>query len=177
MEHWWGILVGIVSFTALSLIFPWIFGHTGKEKEENTYITRTKYPKRYVVCTFIGLLSAITISVAIIILFVIYNIGLTLGGWIATILVFIFFISLLLLIFLLSLRTYEVIQEDGILVVRLIKTKFVAYSEISYYTQSHNGNIDVYDHNNKLSFIVGDNRVGMQALLDQLTAHGITQKQ
>ena len=177
MEHWWGILVGILSFAALDLIYPLIYSHTKNEAEENATITRTKHPKRYMVCSFIGLILAIIISAAAIILFAIYETGSTLGSWIALILGLAFAISLPLLIFLLALRTYEVIQEDGILVVRLIKTKFVGYSEISYYTQSHNGNIDVYDHANKLSFIVGDNRVGMQVLLDQLTAHGITQKQ
>ena len=176
MEDWRGILTFALSATALSLIFPWIFSHTGKEKEENTYITQTKYPKRYMVCSFIGLILAIVISAVAVILLAIYDTGLTSGGWIAVIFSLLFFISFPLLIFLLGLRTYEVIQENGILVVRLVKTKFVAYSEMSHYTQSHNGNIDVYDHANKLSFIVGDNRVGMRALLDQLTAHGITKK-
>ena len=94
------------------------------------------------------------------------------AGWMAWCFGMPLALSLPALLILLSVRTYEILREDGILVKRLTKTKFVSYADMASYRWS-NGQLTVYDRGHAVLFFVGENRVGLTSLLLRLDEKGI----
>jgi len=171
MEMLFAVIPAILIPLAVSAVLPWMYARSKKEEEQDGVIAKTSFPRRFTLC------SVITLSIFVI-LFLIstvllcFETDLPLHSWVAFIIASLFLISLPLLLTLLSLRTYEVIREDGILVARLFKKRLVAYSEMYTYHCSFD-QITVFDCEHKVIFYVSDNRVGTKALLDQLECNGI----
>ena len=172
MEWYIAILPCIITPIAISVILPWIYGQSKKEEAENRFITKTKYPKRFTVCSVVALIITVTLFVVATVLICVFERNFPIHSWIAFIFAALFIIFIPLILVLLSFRTYEIIRSDGILIVRLFKKKFVKYSEMAAYHYSFN-QLTVYDSNHKAIFGVYDNRVGMKALLDQLNCKGV----
>ena len=172
MEMFFAVIPAILISLAISVALPWMYARSKKEEEQDGVITKTRFPRRFTLC------SVITLSIFVI-LFLISTVllcfepELPLHSWVAFILSSLLIISLPLLLTLLALRTYEVIRYDGILVVRLFKKRLVAYSEMSAYHRSFD-QITVFDSDHRVIFYVSDNRVGAKALLDQLEYKGIS---
>ena len=172
MEMLFAILPAILIPLAISITLPWIYGQSKKEKAENGVITRTKFPRRFTLCSLVALFVTVVLFVVGTVLICIFEKDFPTHSWIAFILSAIFIIAIPLLLTLLALRTYEIIRADGIFVVRLFKKKFVKYSEMASYQYSFN-QLTVYDNQHKVLFGVYDNRVGLKSLLNQLDINGI----
>ena len=172
MEMLFAILPAILIPLAISIILPWIYGQSKKEEAENGVITRTKFPRRFTLCSVVALIITVTLFVVGTVLICVFEKDFPTHSWIAFILSAIFIIVIPLLLTLLAFRTYEIIRTDGILVVRLFKKKFVKYSEMVSYHYSFN-QLTVYDNKHKAIFGVYDNRVGVKMLLNQLDCKGV----
>ena len=172
MDPHFAILQAVLIPLAVSIILPWIYGQSKKEETKNGVITRTKYPQRFTKCSLIGLIVTILLFVAGTMLLFVFEKDLSVYSWITFILSAILIISTPLLLTLLSICTYEIICDDGILIARLFRKRFVKYSEMASYRFSTN-QLTVYDSKHNVIFGVYDNRVGMKSLLDQLEMKGI----
>ena len=157
---------------AFSIIFSWIYGQTKKEETEDGFILKTKFPKRLTLCSIVALILAVVLFVAGIILIYLFEKDFPFHSWIAFIFAMLFISSIPLFLVVISLRTYEIIREDGVLIKRLTSTKFVRYADMASYEYSCNQLI-VYDREHKQLFFVGENRVGLKHLLKQLELKGI----
>ena len=172
MEMLFAILPAILIPLAISIILPWIYGKSKKEENENEFITITKYPRRFTLCSVVALIITVTLFVVGTVLICVFEKDFPTHSWIAFIFSAIFIIVIPLLLTLLALRTYEIIRTDEILVVRLFKKKLVKYSEMASYHYSFN-QLTVYNSDHKVIFGVYDSRVGMKSLLDQLNSKGV----
>ena len=172
MEMLLAILPAILIPLAISIILPWIYGKSKKEENENEFITITKYPRRFTLCSVVALIITVTLFVVGTVLICVFEKDFPTHSWIAFIFSAIFIIVIPLLLTLLALRTYEIIRTDEILVVRLFKKKLVKYSEMASYHYSFN-QLTVYNSDHKVIFGVYDSRVGMKSLLDQLNSKGV----
>jgi hypothetical protein len=78
--------------------------------------------------------------------------------------------------------SYEVIEDDGILVHRVFGKRFVRYSDMAYYrTESgaYERQVDIHVYGcdgKRLVWVYGD-RVGARAVLNALDSHGIENQQ
>ena len=172
MEILFAILPEILIPLAISIILPWIYGQSKKEETENEFITKTKFPQKFTLCSVVSLIVIVILFVVGTVLICVFDKDFPTHSWIAFILSAIFIIAIPLLLTLLAFRTYEIIRTDGILVVRLFKKKFVKYSEMASYHYSFN-QLTVYDNKHKAIFGVYDNRVGLKMLLNQLDCNGV----
>ena len=172
MEILFAILPSILIPLAISIILPWVYGQSKKEEAENGAITKTKFPKRFTLCSVVTLFATVVLFIVGTILICVFEKDFPVHSWIVFILSAAFIVALPLLLTLLAFRTYEIIRDDGILIVRLFKKKFVTYSEMASYRYSLN-QLTVFDHRHKIVFVVTDNRVGIKALLNQLEHKGI----
>lgn len=172
MNLLFAILPAVLSPLAISIILPWVYGQSKKEEMEDTFVSRTKFPFRFTLCSTIALIITIVAFAVGIVLIAIFENDFPIHSWIALGLSAIFVISIPLLLTLLALRTYEIIRSDGIVVQRLFKRKFIRYSEMFSYHYSFN-QLTVYNKEHKPILGVYDNRVGMKALLNQLDYRGI----
>jgi len=154
-------------FAALSFVYK----RSRKEEAENGYVTRTRCPKRLTVCSAAALIAA-AVCAAAGAYFAARVDALSPSGRIAYSLSALLILALPALLFCLSVCTYEILREDGILVRRLTKTKFVPLEDMASYTWS-NGQLTVFGRDNAVLFSVGDNRVGMKALLCYMNEKGI----
>ena len=172
MEMLFEILPAILIPLAISIILPWIYGKSKKEENENEFITTTKYPRRFTLCSVVALIITVTLFVVGTVLICVFEKDFPIHSWIAFILSAVFIIAIPLLLTLLAFRTYEIIRTDGILVVRLFKNILVKYFVMASYHFSSN-QLTVYDNQHKVLFGVYDNRVGLKSLLNQLDIKGI----
>ena len=172
LELLFAILPSILIPLAISIILPWIYGQSKKEEAENEIINKTKYPHRFTICSIIALIITVILFAVGTVLICVFEKDFPTHSWIVLILSEIFISTIPLLLTLLSFRTYEIIQIDGILVVRLFKKRFVKYSEMASYHYSFN-QLTVYDNKHKAIFGVYDNRVGLKKLLNQLDYNGV----
>lgn len=172
MRPHFAVLQAILIPLAVSVILSWIYGQSKKEEAKNGIITKTKYPQRFTKCSLIGLIVTVILFVAGTILLCVFEKDLPVYSWLAFIFSAIFVISIPLSLTLLALCTYELICNDGILVARLFRKRFIKYSEMASYHFSNN-QITVYNNKHKVIFGVYDNRVGMKSLLNQLELRGI----
>jgi hypothetical protein len=85
-------------------------------------------------------------------------------------------ISPSLILFLICISDYEVITRDGIIVHRIFKKEFIKFYQISSYSFSFNQLI-VFGKDDKILFFVGDLRVGLKSLINELEYHSIPRKQ
>ena len=166
------ILPSILITMAIFLILPWIYGQSKKEEAENGVITKTKYPRRFTLCSVVALIITVILFVVGTVLLCVFKKDFPTYSWIAFILSAVFIIAIPLLLTLLAFRTYEIIRTDGILVVRLFGKKLIKYSEMASYHYSFN-QLTVYDNKHKVLFGVYDNRVGLKSLLNQLDIKGV----
>ncbi len=166
------IMSAILMPVVFSIIFPWIYTQSKKEKAENGFIAKTKFPKRLTFCSILALILAVVLFVVGIILICVFEKDFPLHSWIAFIFAMLFISSIPLFLVVICLRTYEIIREDGVLIKRLTSTKFLKYADMASYEYSCNQLI-VYDREHKQLFFVGENRVGMKHLLKQLDLKGI----
>ena len=172
MEMLLPILPAILIPLAISVILPWIYRQSKKEEAEDGVVTKTKYPKRFTLCSLISLFVTVALFVTVTIIICIFEKDFPVHSWIAFILSAMFFIAIPLSLTLLAFCTYEIICNDGILVARIFKKKFIKFSEMASYHYVF-GQLTVYDNNHKEVFGVYDNRVGMKALLEQLEYRGV----
>ena len=175
MDFLFAILPAVLIPLAISIILPWVYGQSKKEEGGDTFVSRTKFPSRFTLCSIIALIITIVAFAVVIVLIAIFENDFPIHSWIALGLSAIFVISIPLLLTLLALRTYEIIRSDGIVVQRLFKRKFIRYSEMVSYHYSFN-QLTVYNKEHKPILGVYDNRVGMKALLNQLDCRGISRE-
>lgn len=157
---------------AFLIIFPLIYGQSKKEEAEDGFILKTKFPKRLTLCSIVALILAVMLFVMGIILICLFEKDFPFHSWIAFIFAMLFISSIPLFLVVISLRTYEIIKEDGVLIKRLTSTKFIRYADMASYEYSCNQLI-VYDREHKQLFFVGENRVGLKYLLKQLDLKGV----
>jgi len=172
MEMLLAILPAILTPLAISIILPWIYGQSKNEEKENGVITKTRFPKRFTLCSVVSLFVTVILFVAGTVLIFVFEKDFPTHSWIAFILTAIFIIAIPLLFTLIALGTYEIIRDDGILIARLFKKKLIKYSEMASYHYSFN-QLTVYNSDHKVIFGVYDSRVGMKSLLDQLNSKGV----
>lgn len=170
------ILVYIAICIGSEFFGEWVaYGRSKKEDTVDRYAVRTRYSFRF--RFFSILVSSLTCIVFVIsLIFAAINHSLDITALIAMIISALVIISFPLLLTLIIYRTYEVIQEEGILVKRLTKTKLIPYSDMGSYTYTFN-QLVVYDHTGRILFDIADNRIGKQAVLEQIVAHNIPIKQ
>ena len=172
MEMLLATLPAILISLAISIILPWIYSQSKKEEAENDFITKTKYPRRFTLCSTVALIITVILFMVFTVIICVFEKDFPSHSWIVFILSAILIIAIPLLLTLLALRTYEIIRTDGILVVRLFKKTLVKYSEMASYHYSFN-QLTVYDNEHKMLFGVYDNRVGLKSLLNQLDITGV----
>lgn len=172
MNIFCAILSIILTPLAISVIIPWMYGLSKKEEAQNGFVSKTKFPKHYTVCSLIALIITTVLFIVGTILISIFEKDFPIHSWIAFILAMLFIISIPLLMVLISFFTCEIIRDDGILLKGLFKKKFIAYSQMASYKYSLN-QLTVYDCEHKALFGVYDNRVGMKSLINQLDIKGI----
>jgi hypothetical protein len=171
MEPVFYILTAILTPPAVFAALSFVYKRSKKEEAENGCVTRTYCPKRLTVCSAAALIAA-AVCVAAGAYFAARGDALSPSGWIAYSLSALLILALPALLFCLSVCTYEILREDGILVRRLTKTKFVPLEDMASYTWS-NGQLTVFGRDNAVLFSVGDNRVGTAALLRYLDEKGV----
>ena len=159
------------------LILNLLYKHTKKEELENDILYKTKFPKRFKIFSLVVLVLFLTFFIIGCILISIFDRDFPFSSWIAFVIscFFIFLVPLFLTIY--SFCTYEIIKEDGFVISRLFKRKFIAYTEISYFEYEETFNqLTVFNYSNKSIFCIGDNRVGIKSVLKHLRKKGIIQK-
>ena len=175
MEFLFGILPAVLTPVAISVIIPWINKKTKKEEAEDGFITRTKFPSRHTLFAIIALIVTVTVFLIGTVLLAVFGKDIPAYVWIAFGCFALFCISLPFMLTLLALRTYEIVCDDGIVVQRLFRRKFIHYSEIASYHYSFN-QLTVYNKEHKPILGVYDDRVGMKALLNQLDSRGVVRE-
>ena len=173
------ILVALVCIPVcigIEFLGEWAFyGRSKKHDVEDSSVVRTRFPFRFQLCSLIGLILSCIISVVGFVILALDTASDT-TQWVAMLFSALFIISIPLLMTLLAYRNYEVLQEDGILVKRLTKTKLVPFSDMGSYNYRVN-QLDIYDHTGRLLFAIEPNRVGKEAILKQIIKHNIPVKQ
>ena len=165
------VLVPLIVSAALSQVY----GKTRKEELEDAFLEKTRFPSRIKVFALVFLIVSVGLFSVSAVLLAVYRTDFPAYGWLAFILASLFIILLSLLLLLLSLRSYEIIRGDGIVVQRLFSRKFFPYSHMASYHSSMN-QLTVYGSDHQFLFGVYDNRVGMQSLLNQLESQNISKE-
>ena len=156
----------------LFIPLPWSAKQTKSEQAETENTNRTKYPRRHYQGYVIVFIVAFILFVIGAVLLGIFEKDCPYYVWIAYIFSALLFTSLPLLGIILAFCTYEVVCDDGILVVRPFKKKLVKYTDMESY--AHNkAQLTVFDKNRKLLFTVEHNVVGLEALVKQLDRIGV----
>lgn len=91
--------------------------------------------------------------------------------WLAYFFSGLFLISIPLIGFLNTVTTYELIEDDKIIVKRWFKSRNILFAEIKNYEYQFK-QLTVYDRNNIPVLFVGDNRLGMDNLIKVLERNG-----
>ena len=173
----WLFLLGIILFFSLIVLYEYLmYSMSRKEEKEDAYITRTHAPKRRTLINFIISLVLIITFIVGTILIIIFDNQNNIGFWFAYVFGCLFMISPSLILFLICISDYEVITRDGIIVHRIFKKKFIKFYQISSYSFSFNQLI-VFGKDCKTLFFVGDLRVGLKSLINELEYHSIPRKQ
>lgn len=156
-------------------IFGLIYEKNESEEAEDAHIKRTIYSRRRRTLRYIFLGVTVVLFLTLSIIAFIGE-GIVIGTMMATLgaLITILPLALCLQVWL----SYEVIEDDGILVHRVFGKRFVKYTDMSYYKKDGNaykGQIEiyVYDSNNKRLMWIYGSRVGTRAVLSALDKNGI----
>ena len=94
MEMLFEILPAILIPLAISIILPWIYGKSKKEENENEFITITKYPRRFTLCSVVALIITVTLFVVGTVLICVFEKDFPIHSWIAFILSAVFIIAI-----------------------------------------------------------------------------------
>ena len=173
---WIFLLCVIILFSLIAAYEYLMYSMSRKEEKEDSYITRTHAPKRRILINFIISLVLIITFIVGTILIIIFDNPNNIGFWLAYIFGCLFMISPSLILFFICISDYEVITKDGIVVHRIFKKKFIKFYQISSYSFSFNQLI-VFGKDGKTLFFVGDLRVGLKSLINELEHHAIPRKQ
>lgn len=169
------VILGLTDMGLNNLLDRILLGKTEEEELGEATMTRTGYAKRRKIsnCVFLVLTIAF-FAVAAAWVFIANEM---LAG--VTVVIFGSLVTLFpLTLFLNSVLTYEVIEDDGILVRRVFSKRKVKYSDMAYYKseqgmQSKWTDLYVYAPDDKCLIRVIDGRVGTESLINAIEAHGI----
>ena len=173
---WIFLLCVIILFCIIAAYEYLMYSMSKKEENEDSYITRTHTPKRRTIINLIMTLLLVSIFIVVTVLIIVFDNPNDISFWIAYVFSFIFFISIPMILFLICISDYEIIMKEGIMVHRFFKKKFIKFNEIVYYSFSFNQLI-VYGQNDVILFFIGDLRVGIKSLVNELEHHRIKKKQ
>ena len=172
MNEFFAILPCVITPLVISAVLPWIYGQSKKEATADGVIGKTKYPRRFTVCSIVALLLTVFLFIVATVWLCVFEKDFPIRSWIAFVLGALLTVSIPLMLVVLSFRTYEIIRDDGILAARLFKKTLIRYSEMTSYRYASN-QLTVYGNDREILLTVADNRVGMKALLEQLDRKGI----
>jgi hypothetical protein len=172
------MLVGLLDMK-LERLVALLYKKSESEQADDAYTKITRYSKRrrtlrYI---FLGVTASLFLTLSIIVFLgedAVMGIMMSVFGAIVTVLP----LSLCLQVWL----SYEVIEDDGILVHRVFGKRFVRYSDMAYYrTESgaYERQVDIHAYGcdgKRLVWVYGD-RVGARAILNALDSHGIENQQ
>ena len=159
-------------------IFGLIYKKSENEQADDVHTKKTGYSKRRKAIRYIFL--AVTVVFFLILSIIAFlGEGVVIGTMMAVLgsLVTILPLSLCLQVWL----SYEIIEEDGILVHRVFGKRFVKYPDMSYYKTNcgaYDGQIEicVYNSQNKRLIWMSGDRVGTRAVLNALEKNKISLK-
>ena len=172
----WLCLVGLIFTVAIEVGAEYLFySKSKKEQAEDANITRTHAPRRRVVTALVATVGLSVASILGAISLIVAETSVDVGGWIAYTLSCVFIITLSLIIFLISISDYEILTQDGMIIHRFRKKTLVRYEQMVSYTYSFE-QLTVYGENDQKLFFIADNRVGLQAILDELEARGVPKR-
>ena len=148
---------------------------TENEAEDEHTVTRTGYSKRRKALRRAILFIVLAIFVATTVFAFVFE------GKFAGVAMLILSLAITwipLFVYLQAELTYEIIEDDGIIVRRITSKKKIKYSDMAYYKAERGmypewTDLYVYSESGKRLIRVIDGRIGTQALVNALEAHGI----
>lgn len=166
-------------FVGLFTLFLSPYTRSKKDRRENELLDRTRYPFYARLFSVFILIWTICLFAYAFVVFSFFEKQAPDGAWIALILSSVLFIVLALTLVLIYFGTYEIIREDGIIIVRPFrKNRFVAYSDMGLYENVHSEReLTVFDCEHKEILSVYDYRVGIKSIVRQLDAHGVPKEE
>ena len=166
-------VLGVILLFFIACFLEYLFySASKKEAAEDAFISRTHAPKRRTIASIIITLILVVLYIGVALAITLTEQECDLAFWIAFTLSSLFIISIPFTLSIICINDNEVIKQDGIIVHRVFKTRFIEYREMKRYQISIN-QLTVYDVNDKELFLVTDNRVGIRSIVKELENHGI----